>query len=362
MTESVVAKVVVRSKERSQELRDFMIFLSPADVWTGTLYMNEDGTPHIMSTDDSCLNGVSTFATEDAPFDAYLVDACAGDTKALGYVTVIEGASFSIAPFQPGVAKADILTAYNNWIAAPSAATANNPINVIAGHEEIVNTASSQEYALNATVLKNHDWDINSALSVQSESWIAQNANNQLGEVEAALSKNQLAIPYYSQDMGSVFAMITFPTKLAGFPCSQSNWRGPFSGFPTPQYTMEAYDLMENTVEVTSPFLSPVPPADILQLPSELNFISVDDLPGSFDEGWLYVNLAAYTTTALRGDGNTITYTGAPMIATSMRYDNMGRAGWLYNAHTNGDVDVDNGVLDDSIEDMNYHYWGQADN
>jgi hypothetical protein len=365
MTESVVAKVVIRSKERSQELRDFMIFLSPADVWTGVLYINAtDGRPHITSTDDSCLFNTTTFASAANPFDVDLVDTCVGDTNELGYVTVIQGASFSLAPFQPGVTKASILAAYNAWIALPSAATANTPINVMIGQEEIYNTGASIEYALNATVLKNHDWDINQQLWVQAESWIGQtgNTNNSLGEIEAALSKNDLAVPYYSQALGSVFAIVSFPTKLAGFPCGTSNWRGPFSGFPTPSYSMTAYDLMENTISVTGPWISPTPTAATLTFPSEVNFIGVNDLPGTFDEGWLRILGNAYTTTTLRNDSGTISYTGLPMIATSMRSTSTGLSGWLYNSYTTGTVDIDSdGVFDGTAGEFNYHYWEQTD-
>ena len=55
-TRAVAAKVVVRDSKECEELFDFVIYLTPGDVWTGTLY-EEDGKIYLKSTDDSMIIG-----------------------------------------------------------------------------------------------------------------------------------------------------------------------------------------------------------------------------------------------------------------------------------------------------------------
>jgi len=357
MTESVVAKVIIRSKENSQELRDFLIFLSPADVWTGTLYSDGE-TTRILSTDDSCLVSATTFASAVAPFDTFLENACPGDTNAIGYVTVIQGASFDVVPNRPGVAKTDILAEYNAW-----AANANQAINVLAGQQEITNSVAGISYALNATTLKNYDYNRANIMNITNETFLGETSNNSYSEVEAALAKDNVVVPYYAQALGSVFAIFTFPTKFASQPTAADNcatrtsWVNRFAGFPSPTYMMTAFDLMENTIVPASQFVSPQPIGSINAFTSEVSFLSVTDLPGSFDEGWLHIDGTNYTTNGLTNGLIPFTYTGIPMIASSMRFNNIGQAGWLYNAYSRGTVDINGAAGVDTVEDRNYQFW-----
>ena len=51
---STVAKVVIRSHNWSDELLDFLVYLSPNDVWTGYIRYGAQGT-YLYSEDDSIL-------------------------------------------------------------------------------------------------------------------------------------------------------------------------------------------------------------------------------------------------------------------------------------------------------------------
>jgi len=74
-TESTVAKLVVRSEVHSQELLDFLIYLSPSDVWTGTLKWDAaEGGPVMYSDDDSVLSAPDTWASADQPVNQPLID------------------------------------------------------------------------------------------------------------------------------------------------------------------------------------------------------------------------------------------------------------------------------------------------
>ena len=87
----VIAKVVIRSSACSEEMRDFLIVLSPCDVWTGTIKVNEKGDVVLVSTDDSVIvPGTATTASEDNPFVVSLKKPKnPDDTNNFGYIEVI---------------------------------------------------------------------------------------------------------------------------------------------------------------------------------------------------------------------------------------------------------------------------------
>jgi hypothetical protein len=53
---AVKAKVVIRSAVASSELLDFILYLSPGDVWRGRIFTDSDGMVKIYSDDDSMKN------------------------------------------------------------------------------------------------------------------------------------------------------------------------------------------------------------------------------------------------------------------------------------------------------------------
>ncbi|MBF0099350.1 MAG: hypothetical protein HQK77_00430 [Desulfobacterales bacterium] len=346
-TLSAVAKVVIRSAHRSQEVRDFFIYLSPTDVWTGTLYMASDNKPHIMSTDDSCLNSSSTFASAVAPFDIYLENTCAGDTNTIGYVEIIEAACFDLGG--PPVAKSRIKAAYDGLT---SILAANSPRNILTGLEEVYNDITGQSFGLNATVLKNYD--SRELMSVTVETLLGFNSRNSIAEVEAALSKNSVAVPYFSNQL--FFGIYTFPTKMAGFPCNVQAWRGKYAGFPSPTVGIQTRDCSENTTSSPTVFVSPIGQATPLTLSQEVNFLVYGDLKVTFTEGWFVMGLPAGPTSDFTADGSRLDYSGAPIIASSIRLDSDASGAWLYNAHDLGSVSVDN------VLEAQYQYFIQTDN
>lgn len=352
LTRSIVAKVIIRSAHRSQELRDFLVYLSPTDVWTAKLYLKEsDGRPYIWSDDPSTRNVAGNWASAAAPLDITLEDTCPGDTNEIGYIEIIQAASFELG--DPPVTKARIRTAYEAW--GTGQGPADLPVNVMVGYQEIRNTINYAGYGLNATALKNYD--NRNFLDVTNPTNLGREARSNLVEVEAALSKNNLAIPYYSNPKGFVLSTFTFPTKQADFPCGIERWNGLYAGFPSPERLLSIFDLEENVHRETPPHFSPIPPAPRGFFPQEVNFIDISALP-HFDEGWFMVQLPAGPTGPFNAaDGVTsVSYTGAPVIATNMRFDMNAQGGWAYVAHDLGQVTV-NGVLD-----LNYQYWNQVDN
>jgi len=82
----VVAKVVFYDAKDSHEVRDFNIYLSGNDVWTGTIKVDDDGVAKIISTDDSAplemKNNEYKMASADEPMKGKI-------TSNKGYIEVI---------------------------------------------------------------------------------------------------------------------------------------------------------------------------------------------------------------------------------------------------------------------------------
>lgn len=76
-------KVRFRGAENSDDLRDFQVFLSPGDVWTGAVVKGADGKSALISSDNSCTKPVRSAIT--VPFGTSRLNPAATDeAKAAG--------------------------------------------------------------------------------------------------------------------------------------------------------------------------------------------------------------------------------------------------------------------------------------
>lgn len=381
---SVVAKVVVRSAAYSEELLDFLIYLSPADVWTGFLYYNETNGASMYSTDDSVQSGVDLWASEENPMDQPLAGTCSNDPlgNAFGYVEVVEvwsstalyactatGGNEDLGPAtDTPVSKPCILEAYTDDFVA----TQDTPFNVLTGHYE-VSLAGVFLAADQATILR--DYDQIAQETVQVETRLGNGANNTLCELEAALSNDPMNLPYLNNG-GFAIHWVTFPTKLSvvDSACvydttdacdSPSDMLATHVFQPADDYSVEFqpkyWDLEEITPGSEGAVFSPysAPPPDLF--PFEVNFAITQDpyVSSNYEEGWFRYDFEAVTTCApLAGGLNEIMYTGVPGIGLA----------WLFNANgvaivpasqTNGVVTYDNGVDPAAILPY-YQYYNMA--
>jgi len=84
---SVIAKVVIRDARQSDEKVDFMIYLTPGDVWSATIF-EDGGNIFINSTDDSMVLGNVTGAEVDGGHTLTFPAAVNGQVLTSGYVEV----------------------------------------------------------------------------------------------------------------------------------------------------------------------------------------------------------------------------------------------------------------------------------
>ena len=336
---STVAKVVVRSPIYSEELLDFFIYLSPTDVWTGTLLYDATGGVTLESDDDSIVSrldgsGNPVWGDEETARRALVAPSGVGDFNEMGYVYVINIASFDEG--LPQVDKDDIYDTYQGII---SIAPNFLPQNILSGWMDFQVAGFGLTSALNAVTLR--DYQNREVAIVATETRLGTNALNTLMEVEAALSKNDIAIPYLNTGDDISLHFLTFPTKYSAIDANGiiSGVDSPFTGFDPARdfcvrYKLNLYDTTEDSLAPVDPIWSPAPPQEFNDLCFELNWLVSDASP--FDEGWIRYNFD-YTTMGTNFDGVEFSYTGAPIIPIGL---NLGMSGMSlkYGAWTDGEV------------------------
>lgn len=385
-TYSTVAKVVFRSYRYTQEILDFFIFLSPNDVFKATIKY-DGGNVVVTSTDDSVIaqaNGTTPVWANESPMVQTLSVPRCEQTTEIGYIEVFEVAYQNYPKVANKVEKGIILTGFggiarlnvNNrtWVDPvymtqedPSPynnAYANTPgmivgtLNILAGHMELGIPNNSMTAMTRATVLRNYDTSLDYVANISEETFIGDvNAHNSTAEAEAALSKDQLHMPYSSSSQTVHF--LTFPTKYTQLDnnCRVVNWFGPyFKAVLTPitdncvntdEYT--AYDMMENSQRrggLFSPYDDPG-----REFCWEVNFDYPADYP--YSEGWVRHDFQSPDITATTQSTETINYNGVPVIGTVLDFG-MGAGGMLSAAWD--DTDVWFG----GVNHYYYQYWDMA--
>ena len=331
---STVAKVAVRSAKYSQEILDFMIYLSPTDVWTGYLNYGPAGA-RLVSTDGSCLAGTRAtgpkpgqWASALDPMDVELVDyAC--DVNEMGYVEVIEAWHGFLG--MPPVDKDDIFDAYENAIITSESGTLNS----LAMHYEI-NYAPLFNAAERAVVYR--DYDVTDKLTTGAKTYIgsapSSSSRNSFCEVEAALSKDFIAMPYYANDSPfSTLHFLTFHTKntIITPACMIVDVLSPFFQQNSDEdwcinYGVYFWDLEENSPSAPGHY-SPFPEEQRYRFCDEVNFITPGptDIKGlGFDEGWILYAFDTVTSCTPQSGKDSIQYSGAPVIPVILLIEGSG--------------------------------------
>lgn len=342
---SVVAKLVVRSFQNSEELLDFLIYLSPADVWTGKVYIDANKKVVFWSDDDSVVVDVETaipvFASPATPMVKEIFQpTCVTDSNTWGYIDVVLAAfgpiENSAGITGPGVSKEDIFIEYGklgaqleSYLYYPCYTDSGE--NVLAGYMEFGNPVYALSTSLRATTFKNYR---NSGfLAPGAKSVFGQYACNSLTEIEAALAKNYFAMPYISGNDTS-YHVFTFPTKQTIFSgysedlelkydCKElKGAKGPFFLEMKDEYTYahvtdlfnmcvpysaRTFDLKEN---YKAPIFSGGPGAAFC---SEVNY----RIPVTYPEGWARYNFdSKWFTHGYTQSDDPLGYYGVPVIGT----------------------------------------------
>lgn len=291
---STVAKLVVRSWKNSQELLDFLIFLSPADVWTGTLkYDPALGRVVMESTDDSVLVEIGTFASPTKPLYKDLVPTSdSSDNGFLGYVYVINAAT-NPAPSGPSlVAKSAIFSWYQGLAGGVNGAPLdpkNYPRNVLTGYAEMAWVGTGSSFALKPVAVQNY----------QNKVWIDSGVETVLAglnqtsiglvRLEDLLAKRTVRLPYYNSDAnGHTFHFFTFPTKISGTTDKQGFWWDLGSDLlgPADDKARSCATAGAKIFDTTEKF-SVFSPAPVASMCTEIFWLEALPSLVPFPEGWI---------------------------------------------------------------------------
>lgn len=336
-TESVVAKLVVRSHKYSEELLDVFLYLSPGDMWTGR-FVDNAGTIQLTSEDDSIQKPLSTdFASAGDPAVFSLVDAAeADDSSNLGYVEIFEALSSAANAINPPVNadgtvdKPDILSAYSGFAGAVVPA---DTINSLSGNVMLANSLVGVQMGINMTAFQ--DYDVSQKLTLAGETVLGTGAATTIDELENVMAKDNIIVPFVHSGTMGTFGVFTFPTKLtdlAALPAIQSrvsNWSQWSLNVPV---TVTVRDTEENKLTAVGQNFSPLPEEDVVNLDEEVNLrnMGVDFVGGFATEGWINMDIDD-------GTGVTPQYAGGPVLPSYFRFEvtaaGLIQADWLNAAH-----------------------------
>lgn len=323
---SVVAKLAVRSAVFSQELIDFLIYLSPYDMWIGYIQYTSAG-PQMYSTDSSVLyaSGIhyedieAPFATEANPMKIPFAPVnCKQDINTLGYIEIIEAWSDNV--FFDAEQKADkqkrgkaIAAAYD---AAPFPGIVTR--NVLAGAIDIDVESQGLSMTTSTAALALKNYKNRYKISAGDNTYLGDPgyALNNLREIDAALSKNSIAMPFINNAEGTSLHLFTFPTKVTSTTtaCAYANSKSDY--FPLVQsvgYKLSVYDNDERKAD------SPFSPIKNYSLPNEFNFVDVTTI--IFKQGWIsYILPDPRVYDGLNWTGQVLRYTGSPVIPLTLDF------------------------------------------
>lgn len=361
VTDSAVAKVVFHAPGRSDEVLDFLIFLSPGDVWTGSVVENADGSVGVSSDDASSITvanaggcpaatGTSGFRSTEAKFTLPVSS---------GYVNIFESRMLRGLPVNPDgtVSKNVILSAYSAACLAGTAIEANDTDNVLTGSVTMSNPLNGNRLTLGMTALANYN--NRGYLTVGGLTTFAFNdADTSKQQVEDALWASNFAVPYNVSAGNLSFATVTFPTKetfhlSAGsqyshfFPAVNDKVNDVGTAVPV------GYDIRdeeEHKVGTVGCAFSPCTPDKTVSLPREVNIIQFIAGAGEsnagqvytsgFTKGWANIAIAndvSEVAAASNANYNNVGQNGAPALTTYIHWDMTGgslQGTWQYAAKT----------------------------
>jgi hypothetical protein len=372
MTDSVVAKVVFHHPVTSAEVLDFLIYLTPGDVWKATVdcktvgadgncavsrvtsadgSMQYDVLTYVDPTTNGTLNGQTAtdvpFASASAP--AVIESGNAVDGRSplpnQGYVTIVESRSAKVAngqgKFAPGVAKTAVKA---NYDAAVGVGPDETP-NVLTG-TVTANAGALGSATLPLLAVSNFDNSVKQVVATNT----GLASYHTVGDLEDALWTNNYVVPYKVATDAISLVTFTFPTKLAysnavegQYPFALSTSRDAIGagvvGGADVTVSATAFDNEENT-RIAMFNISPLPQSSTVRVPEFGWLLIGNDAKstlnvGTYKEGWLnVVYTAPATAAATQSNGNAAVNAsrlGAPGVVTVMNKQ-PGNFTWAYAA------------------------------
>jgi len=365
-TTAVVAKVVFRSAVCSTDVRDFVIYLTPTDMWEGQVRVDASGAVEIYSTDDSVLASreytwdgtaacnpfTGVWASEATPFQVGFAAAGAGDTNLFGHIEVHGLASY---PATAPLDKDTLAMAYGNMSGVPAVGIAGliacdfnldgdviDVPNVLAGTISLENSYYDQLTSINMTALKNWN-DTPIFINTTSSSGLNLSTDNTVVETEAALAKTEYSIPFDFSANGYADTIIinTLPTHYLAGTGGSGIFNITCSGLAGLVYNV--YDMMETRlISYLSPvrFLNTLPEVSMQGLLPNIQ----QAVDAGYEKGWVKVALPGAGTGIAMDGVSRVNYAGAPIMNSYINVNQNGDLDWNYAASPESTVTYTNGA------------------
>jgi hypothetical protein len=226
-THAIVAKVVIRESVLSNEKLDFPIYLSPGDVWEGSL-SNVGGNVILTSSDDSMYvsgSGATTVFANTSTVTKALASTVAPENANMGYVEVfgiaavagndadVGGASWTSGPIAKYKIRDKFLTDLNGALTGVPGDWTEVDANSLYGQEVISANNGSGNLAMTipATALENvtgtgpiEDKVIAVDTTLENSSNIT--GSTLLANIELALGKSNVYVTHYENADSSAMA------------------------------------------------------------------------------------------------------------------------------------------------------------
>lgn len=347
-TDSVVAKVTTLSFDNSRELRDFLIYLSPGDVWTGKLATS--GSDVVWSSDDgSYVEAESGDGCPSPTGSGNKLNVALTQPYTVGYINIMQAHSFANTLPTP-FSKATLAKMYYDaCVAARTTGVSTVTQDVMTGSVKLTNATSGAQMGLPLTVLsgyRNNRWINNRDYTSLGD----VTAFTSKGAVEDALWSSSYAVPY---DMAAGMTMVTatFPTKeQALWPNTSNTGYVPFQALRSPTVSYVVRDEEERQLGKQGCVFSPCDTVKNSLLPTEISWVTV--VPGSgeavsnliyagdFKKGWIDMNIEGNLSPIVGTTGARVagTKVGSPAIVTTFSWQDIGsgkqRAVWQYAARS----------------------------
>jgi hypothetical protein len=368
-THAVKARIAFRSQVNSTEVLDFILYLTPRDVWRG-MVVNVNGQAYVQSTDDSVRNlpNSNSFASiAGTPANVMMFDdaLAANDNNEMGHFEIVGAYSvtgtvqtpkgpITIQPEMSKFAVAEIfdtplgsittpnsLLALNNCAAGATGTClirTDDPANLQLRGEVSFNLLNERfSYVMTALdankdgtgkVISNPFYDVAVRLSVDLGTNFNADGSDNILDIETALAASAYSASYEYADQGgdgTSVVFVTFPTKYKHFKSdvcstgSTSDWTPPFNsnggmGFAIDQYDNQERGVTSAAISVSGSLGSPgdtITPEVEWFLPT-----------WAFGSGWYSLVMQPVTGCP---------YSGAPAIVNTMTLRS-GQSEWIPNS------------------------------
>ena len=368
---AVKAKIVFRNGKDSAEVLDFILYLTPGDVWRGSV-TGEANAAFIESTDDSMTNDDGSFASVDNPVKQAFFDKTLSGQNGIGHFEVYGLYSVDNGLYAPvdaeaavevkaTMSKTDLKAIFDSvtieggpgidTVTGEALTNSNKPASLqIMGEVQLVNAANGlisynipalgpqfyilpcvNEFVVDNCVVTNDNFDGTVGAPTDMGLGMGLDGDDNIIAIETAIAAKDISFPYSVENSSVSIPVVAFVTKYRhltdvcasgavddeGEPLAEGIYWPPFEPTEIGEViiTSRSYDNSENSrVASSSEFSGDDTPDPINSLPLEVNFMT--DISYFSTSGWTSIGYSMVEPGC--------PYAGAPELSAVLKTEGTG--------------------------------------